>query len=72
MVLCPFNLHFVTAPPAPSPKLPSSMILFSRLTIFQPSSSSSSTSAFLALSRVASSKLSSDSPSTSMLSLALE
>lgn len=39
-----FNLHRVTAPPAPSPKLPSSTIFFCSLAACQPSSSRSSTS----------------------------
>lgn len=43
-VLPPFNMHLVTAPPAPSPRLPSSMIFFCSLAASQPSSSRSSTS----------------------------
>lgn len=52
IVLPPFSMHLVTAPPAPSPKLPISSILFSRLATLHPSSSSSSTSKVLPLSRL--------------------
>jgi len=51
-VFPPFKVHLVTAPPAPSPRLPNSTILFSRLAIRHPSSSKSSTSNVLALSRL--------------------
>lgn len=44
MVFPPVSIHFVTAPPAPSPKLPNSSIRFSMLATFHPSSSNSSTS----------------------------
>jgi hypothetical protein len=52
-VLPPFRIHRVTAPPAPSPKLPSSITLFSIWAMRHPSSSKLSTSSVLALSRVA-------------------
>lgn len=51
-VLPPLSLHLVTAPPAPSPRLPSSSIRFSTLAIRQPSSSSSSASNFRTFSKV--------------------
>ncbi len=58
-VLQPFSMHLVTAPPAPSPRPPSSITRFSMLAILHPSSSSSSTDAVRAFSRVSLSKASS-------------
>lgn len=43
-VLPPFRMHFVTAPPAPSPSVPNSIILSVSLTLLHPSIGSSSTS----------------------------
>lgn len=45
-VFPPLSLHRVTAPPAPSPRLPNSSILPHSLAFFHPSSSRSSTSRF--------------------------
>lgn len=68
MVLPPFNLHLVTAPPEPSPRLPSSWMRFSILAIRQLSSSISSTSSVRAFSRLSLSNASSPCrlPSRSM------
>lgn len=62
-----FNLHRVTAPPAPSPKLPSSTIFFCSLAASHPSSSRSSASRGLPFSRLNLSK-SGMSPLTLLLS----
>jgi len=51
-VFPPFSIHFVTAPPAPSPKLLNSSIRFSILAIRHPSSSKSSTSDVLPFSKL--------------------
>src|SRR3954468_17451943 len=51
-VFPPFSIHRVTAPPAPSPKLPNSSIRFSILATLHPSSSNSSTSKVLPLSKL--------------------
>lgn len=51
-VLPPLRTHLLTAPPAPSPKLPSSTILPSLAATFQPASSRSSTSSGLPFSRL--------------------
>lgn len=56
MVLPSFNLHRLTAPPAPSPRLPSSMIFFCSLAASHPSSSKSSTSNGRPFSRLSLSK----------------
>jgi hypothetical protein len=67
-VLPSLSLHRVTAPPAPSPRLPSSSIFFCSLAACQPSSSKSSTSrgrpfSKLSLSRSGSSPFTPFSPS---------
>lgn len=51
-VFAPFSMHRVTAPPAPSPRLPSSTILPCSLAANHPSSSRSSTSRGLPFSRL--------------------
>ena len=58
-VLPPLSIHFVTAPPAPSPKLPSSMMRPSLFAAFHPISSKSCTSSGRPFSKLSCSRLTS-------------
>lgn len=61
-VFPPLSIHLLTAPPAPSPRLPSSTILFSLAATFQPASSRSSTSSALPFSKLSFSRSGSIAP----------
>lgn len=65
-----FSMQRVTAPPAPSPRLPSSTIMFSLLAALHPASSRSSTSSDLPFSKVSFSRSGSTPPKLFPLSIA--